>query len=61
MLGEKGICVWDGNFYAVRAVEVLGLFESGGLIRAGISLYNTEDDINRLLEGVKALAKGNLK
>ncbi len=56
-LGEKGICVWDGHFYAIRAVEVLGLFEKGGLIRAGISLYNTEEDIKRLLSGVKEIIK----
>ena len=24
-LGKQGICVWDGNFYAARAVQVLGL------------------------------------
>ncbi len=61
MLGDKGICVWDGHFYAVRAVEVLGLYEKGGLIRAGISLYNTEDDIKRLLNGVKEIADGKIK
>ncbi len=59
--GEKGICVWDGNFYAIRAVEVLGLFEKGGLIRAGISLYNTMDEINRLVNEVKSISKKNLK
>ena len=61
ILGEKGICVWDGNFYAVRTVEVLGLYEKGGLIRAGISLYNTDDDIKRLLSGVKEIVKGKTK
>ena len=59
--GEKGICAWDGNFYAIRAVEVLGLYEKGGLIRAGISLYNTIDDVNRLLTEVKSLSKKNSK
>ncbi len=59
--GEKGICVWDGNFYAIRAIEVLGLFEKGGLIRAGISLYNTMDEINRLVNEVKSITKKNLK
>lgn len=29
-IGERGICIWDGHFYAVRAVEVLGLLEKGG-------------------------------
>lgn len=56
-LGEKGICVWDGHFYAIRAVEVLGLYEKGGLIRAGISLYNTNEEINRLLKEVKSISR----
>ncbi len=60
-IGEKGICIWDGHFYAVRAVEVLGLLEKGGLIRAGISLYNTEDDIKRLIGGIKEFIKVNRK
>ena len=61
ILGEKGICVWDGNFYAIRAIEVLGLLEKGGLIRAGISLYATKDDVQRLVKGVKEISKGKTK
>ncbi len=56
-MGEKGICVWDGNFYAVRPAEVLGLLERGGVTRAGMSLYNTDEEIDRLLNGIKELAK----
>ena len=55
-LGEEGICVWDGHFYAARAVEVLGLAESGGLLRTGVSMYSTRDDIRRLLAGLERLA-----
>jgi len=54
-LGADGICVWDGNFYAARAVERLGLAERGGLLRTGISLYSSAGDIERLLEGIAAL------
>ena len=61
ILGEKGIFVWDGNFYAIRAIEVLGLLEKGGLIRAGISLYASKDDIQRLVSGIKEIAKGKIK
>lgn len=49
-LGEKGICTWDGHFYAIRPVEVLGLLERGGVTRVGISLYNTPQEINQLLQ-----------
>jgi len=56
-LGDQGICVWDGDFYAVRAVQVLGLAERGGLLRTGISMYNTRDELDRLLEGLERLAR----
>ena len=55
-LGDQGICVWDGDFYAARAVEVLGLAERGGLLRTGISMYNTPDELDRLLAALAALA-----
>ena len=55
-LGEKAICTWDGDFYAARTIEVLGLKERGGVLRIGISMYNTEEEVERLLEGI-----GNLK
>ncbi len=55
-LGERGVCVWDGHFYAARAIEVLGLADAGGVIRAGMAMYVTHDDIDRLLDGVRGLA-----
>jgi selenocysteine lyase/cysteine desulfurase len=55
-LGERGICVWDGNFYAARAVEILGLADRGGLLRTGISMYSTREEIERLLAGLEELA-----
>lgn len=56
-LGERGIQVWDGNFYAARPVEVLGLAERGGLIRTGVVMYNTREEIDRLLEGLEEIAR----
>jgi cysteine desulfurase family protein (TIGR01976 family) len=57
-LGAKGLQVWDGHFYALRAIEVLGLAGRGGVIRTGIAMYNTAGEIDRLLAGVEALARG---
>ena len=54
-LGAQGICVWDGNFYAARAVELLGLEQRGGLLRTGFSLYNTEAESQRLLAALAEL------
>jgi cysteine desulfurase family protein (TIGR01976 family) len=55
-LGRQGICVWDGNFYAARAVECLGLSQRGGLLRTGVSMYTAREDIERLLAGIAALS-----
>jgi len=56
-LGKRGVLVWDGDFYAARAIEVLGLAESGGVLRTGVSMYNTRGEIERLLDGVAELAR----
>ncbi len=55
-LAERGICTWDGHFYAIRPMEVLGLLDGGGVTRVGVSLYTTAEEIDRLLEGVRHLA-----
>ena len=49
-LGRHNICTWSGHFYAIKATEVLGLAEKGGVTRMGISLYNVRADIDRTLE-----------
>jgi cysteine desulfurase family protein (TIGR01976 family) len=56
-LGEAGVLVWDGHFYALRAIEVLGLLERGGVLRTGFSMYNTPEEVDRLLAGVADIAR----
>ncbi len=51
-LAERGICAWDGHFYAIRPLEVLGLLERGGLVRVGMSLYNTPEEVERLRDAL---------
>jgi cysteine desulfurase family protein (TIGR01976 family) len=48
-LAERGIFVWHGNFYALPLTEALGL-EPDGLVRIGLLHYNTEEEVQRLLE-----------
>jgi cysteine desulfurase family protein (TIGR01976 family) len=55
-LGEKGLFVWDGHFYALRLVERLGLDQSGGLVRVGLTPYNTPEEIDRLIKAVGEIA-----
>jgi len=56
-LATKGLFLSHGDFYAATVVERLGLVEEG-LLRAGCSCYTNEEEIERLLDGVKELAHG---
>ncbi len=56
-LGERGLQVWDGHFYAVRLIEVLGLADRGGVLRTGISMYNTAEEIDRLVEALGEIVR----
>ncbi len=58
LLAKKGIFVWDGNFYAVRLVESLGLNDSGGLVRIGFAPYNTHEEIDRTIREIRNIAAG---
>jgi cysteine desulfurase family protein (TIGR01976 family) len=55
-LAKKNICAWDGHFYAIRAIEALGLLERGGVTRLGVSLYNTKEEIDKTLTALADLA-----
>ena len=53
-LGERGLAVWDGNYYAVEIMNRLGLPD--GAVRIGIVHYNTADEVDRLLDELSRLA-----
>ena len=55
-LGAKGIYVWDGNYYAWEPMKFLGLEEKGGALRAGLCLYNTDDEVNRFIQTLREIA-----
>ena len=57
-LGAGGICVWDGNYYAWEPMKFLGLEGKGGAVRAGLSLYNTDEEVDRFLEVLRRIARG---
>jgi len=56
-LARDHIAVWSGDYYAVEIMAALGLDTRGGAVRAGVSSYNTADDVARLLASVRALAR----
>jgi selenocysteine lyase/cysteine desulfurase len=55
-LAKRGVFVSNGDFYAATIVNRYGL-EPEGLVRVGCSCYTTEDEVDRLVAGVRALAK----
>ncbi|MCX6555116.1 MAG: cysteine desulfurase-like protein [Candidatus Aminicenantes bacterium] len=55
-LGAAGINVWHGNYYALEPMKFLGLEEKGGAVRAGLCLYNTEDEVDRFLAALRQIA-----
>ena len=56
-MGKQGIFLWTGNFYAQRLDERLGTFENGGVVRVGLSHYNTEEEVDRYIEALETLIK----
>jgi cysteine desulfurase family protein (TIGR01976 family) len=56
-LAARNILAWDGHFYAIRAAEVLGLLEKGGVTRLGIAAYTSEEDVERVLEAFRGLRR----
>ncbi len=55
-LGEQGIFVWHGDYYAVAVMERLGRQDKGGLVRIGFVHYNTSAEVDRVLAALKELA-----
>ena len=52
-LADRAVQVWHGHFYAQRVLDSLGLSEKGGLVRVGLSMYNTELEVERLLTALE--------
>jgi cysteine desulfurase family protein (TIGR01976 family) len=55
-LADRGVFVSHGNFYALTVARRLG-HEEDGLVRAGCACYTTAGEVDRLVEGVAALAR----
>jgi cysteine desulfurase family protein (TIGR01976 family) len=55
-LVEKHIAVRNGHFYALRCLEALALQDTDdGIIRISLVHYNTSEEVDRLVEGIKEL------
>ena len=56
ILGERGIFVWDGHYYAIELLERLGLLETGGAVRIGFCHYNTAEEVDRVVAELASLS-----
>jgi selenocysteine lyase/cysteine desulfurase len=57
-LAERAVFVSHGDFYATTVVERLGL-AAEGLVRAGCACYTTEEEVDRLVTAIEALASSS--
>jgi cysteine desulfurase family protein (TIGR01976 family) len=51
-LADRGVNAPAGSFYAIEASRHLGLGDTGGL-RVGVAPYTDDEDVDRLLEGLR--------
>lgn len=51
-LAEKKIAVGSGHFYAIRLLEALGIDPARGVLRISLVHYNTDEEVDRLLEAL---------
>ena len=56
-LAERGLFASHGDFYAQTVIERLGLAPEG-LVRVGCACYTSDEEIDRLIEAVRAIALG---
>jgi cysteine desulfurase family protein (TIGR01976 family) len=57
LLAARGIFASHGHFYAMTVVERLGVGDAG-LVRLGCACYTTDEEVARVIEGVREIAKG---
>ncbi len=55
-LGEQGIFVGAGHYYAIAVAERLGLLDKGGVVRIGFAHYSTTEEVDRVLAALTDLA-----
>jgi cysteine desulfurase family protein (TIGR01976 family) len=54
-LADRAVFATHGDFYATTVIARLG-HARDGLVRAGCACYTSESDVDRLIEGVRAIA-----
>ncbi len=53
----KSICVRSGFHCAIPSIKHIGAYDSGGTVRASLHYYNTQEEIDILVEILKGVSK----
>jgi cysteine desulfurase family protein (TIGR01976 family) len=56
-LQAQKIAIGNGDFWARRCVSAIGLNPDDGVVRVGIAHYNSDNDIDRLLEALERILR----
>ncbi len=56
-LANQGINVWSGHNYALEVARALKLDEREGVLRIGLAHYNTINEVERILNALRALLR----
>lgn len=54
-LSAMNIFAWSGHNYAIEAARLLGIEESGGVVRIGAVHYNTLDEVDLVLDALESI------
>ena len=54
-LADRGVFASNGDFYATTVIERIGR-AADGVVRAGCACYTTENEVDRLIQGVAEIA-----
>jgi cysteine desulfurase family protein (TIGR01976 family) len=54
-LAARNIFVWSGHNYALEAVRSLGIDEERGVVRIGLAHYNTLEEADRIVAGLREI------
>jgi selenocysteine lyase/cysteine desulfurase len=57
VLGDQGISVWDGNYYALAVTEPLSPEGKGGMVRIEAVHYNTPEEVYKLGVALRRMAR----
>lgn len=57
IIDEASVFIANSHFYAWTLAEKLGIHSTGGWVRAGLSPYNSEEEVDRFIEAMGRLGR----